>query len=229
LIDDFEKYWLVRFSCGLDEVVGVEIRKEIVMGSEGLSDKSDRKAVIDWSKKAIGKLDELVDEEDRIAVMTSCTCQYPKSDLQEIRQKYEETKSTDAVHKMLQDKFLSFLKDRLNLDNEVIGFILDKGMGLAGHKDASTIIATKIPKSGYILEYLKEKDRLKKRALYCHCPRIRDALKTGTEISPTYCYCGAGYYKGIWEEILQRPVKVELLESVLKGDDACKIAIHLSS
>jgi hypothetical protein len=102
-------------------------------------------------------------------------------------------------------------------------------MGLAGKLEGDAIIATKIPKSGYIREYFAEKDIVKKRAIYCHCPRIRDALKTSTEISPTYCYCGAGYYKGIWEEILQRPVKVELLESVLKGDEACKIAIDLRS
>jgi len=43
----------------------------------------------------------------------------------------------------------------------------------------------------------------------------------------TYCYCGAGFYKGIWEEILQEPVEVEVLESVLKANEVCKIAIHL--
>jgi predicted hydrocarbon binding protein len=148
--------------------------------------------------------------------------------LREIRCKYGETKSVDSAHRMLQEKFLSFLKHGLKLDKTTIEFILDKGMGLAGHKYGDTIIATKIPKSGYISEYFKEKDPVRRRAIYCHCPRIRDALNRDTDISPTYCYCGAGYYKGIWEEILQRPVKVELLESVLNGDDACKIAIHLS-
>jgi len=46
---------------------------------------------------------------------------------------------------------------------------------------------------------------------------------------PVYCYCGAGFYKGIWEEILQQPVEVQVLESVLKGDKVCKIAVHLPS
>jgi hypothetical protein len=74
---------------------------------------------------------------------------------------------------------------------------------------------------------MSEKDPEKKRALYCHCPRIREAIASKTELSPTYCYCGAGFYKKIWEYILQQPVKVELLESVLKRDDVCRIAIHL--
>jgi predicted hydrocarbon binding protein len=54
---------------------------------------------------------------------------------------------------------------------------------------------------------------------------VRDALKTGETLSPTYCYCGAGFYQGIWETILQQPVEVELLESVLEGDEVCKVAI----
>jgi hypothetical protein len=30
-----------------------------------------------------------------------------------------------------------------------------------------------------------------------------------------------------WEEILQQPVEVEILESVFGGDEVCKIAIYL--
>ena len=228
MIDDFEKRWLVKLSRSLDEVVGTEVREKIMVGSEDFSDESERQTIIDWSKRTMEKLDRLVDENKRISILTRCACQYPKSDLQGIRRKYEETKSIDYAHKMLQDKFLTFLREGLRCGNEVIEFVLNKEMGLAGRKDGNTIIATKIPKSGYILDYLKEKDRMKRRAIYCHCPRIRDALKTDTNISPTYCYCGAGYYKGIWEEILQRPVRVKLLESVLKGDDVCKIAVLLS-
>ena len=37
----------------------------------------------------------------------------------------------------------------------------------------------------------------------------------------------AWLYKGIWEEILQQPVQVQVLESVLQGDQVCKIAVHL--
>jgi predicted hydrocarbon binding protein len=72
-----------------------------------------------------------------------------------------------------------------------------------------------------------ETDLVRKRALYCHCPRIRDALSSSVAISATYCYCGAGFYKGIWEEILQQPVEVELSETVLQGDEVCKFVVYL--
>ena len=227
MINDFEKKWLAKLGHGLEEYAGREIRNRILAGSEGLSDNSNRQTVIEWSRQAMERLDELVDSEQRVKIMTSCACQYPKSDLQEIRAQYEATGDIDLVHDMLQDKFLSFLKGDLQLADDIIHELLKRGMGLAGIRDGNTIIATKIPKSGFIADYFKEGDPLKKKALYCHCPRIRDSLKTDIGISETYCYCGAGYYKGIWEEIIQRPVMVEVLESVLKGDDACKIAVHL--
>lgn len=227
MIDDFEKSWLAKLSRSLDDIVDNTTRDGIMAGSEVLSDGSARQQVIDWSKQAMDRMDESIDEAKRIAIMTRCACQYPKADLQEIKRKYQTTQDIDLVHNMLQEKFVSFLKHKLQLDDDVVDELVNRGMGLAGKRQGNTIIATKIPKSGYILEYLAAKDPVNKRAIYCHCPRIRDALKANIEISATYCYCGAGYYKGIWEEILQRPVKVELLESVLKGDDACKIAIHL--
>ncbi len=227
MIDDFEKSWLAKFSGGLEELVGHEIRNKVMVGSEGFCDGSERNAVIAWSKQAMDRLDELVDEQKRREIMTRCACQYPRADLQDLKEMYAETADISAVHGTLQERFISFLKNAMKMDDYIVNDIVSRGMGLAGELKGSIIVATKIPKSGYIREYFAERDPVKKRAIYCHCPRIREALKTNTEISPTYCYCGAGYYTGIWEEILQRPVKVKLLESVLKGDDACKIAIHL--
>ena len=225
---DFEKYWLNIFSNRLVELAGKDIREEIMKGSENFSDSTSKNKIFSWSQKAIEKLESLVDEEKRIDVMTGCACQYPKQDLQDIKKKYEETGDIDLAHKMLQEKFELFLKDTLKLNDENFNFVVSSRWGLAGIKKDEKIIATKIPKSGYFIEYMKESEPEKKKAYYCHCPRVRNALKTSeARISLTYCYYGAGFYKGIWEEILQKPIRVEVLESVLNGGDLCKIAIHL--
>jgi hypothetical protein len=224
---DFERAWLAKFSGCLDEIAGEEIREEVMKGSEELSSRSKRQDVIVWSKRAMERLEALVDKERRKTIMTGCACQYPKSDLQAMRKAYEATRDIELAHQMLQQQFESFLKNTLELSEELVAEIVSRGWGAAGVKKGNTIIATKIPKSGYLVEYMRETDPEKKRQYYCHCPRIRDVLKTLETISPTYCYCGAGFYKGIWEEILQKPVEVEVLESVLKGDKVCKIAIHL--
>lgn len=224
---DFERIWLAKLSGRLDAIAGEEIRKQVLKGSEELSSKVSRQEVIEWTRGAMERLESLLDEQKRKDLMTACACQYPKSDLQEARKRYEETGDIDLVHQMLQEQFESLLRNVLQLDEELVADIVGRGWGSAGVKKGNTIIATKIPKSGYLIEYMRETDPEQKRQLYCHCPRVRDALRTAQAISPTYCYCGAGFYKGIWEEILQKPVEVEVLETVLQGDEACKIAIRL--
>jgi predicted hydrocarbon binding protein len=224
---DFERAWLAKFSGGLEEIAGEEICREVMQGSEALSSDSSRDEVIAWSRMAMERLEARVDEEGRKSIMTGCACQYPRSGLQDVRKEYEATQDIDVAHRMLQERFEAFLRDTLKLDDEIFAEVVSRGWGLAGIKQGNTIIATKIPKSGYLVQYMQETDPEKKRQIYCHCPRVRDALMIGATISPTYCYCGAGFYKGIWEEILQEPVEVEVLESVLKGDQVCTIAIHL--
>ena len=224
---DFERIWLARFSNCLDGFVGKEIRKEVMEGFGELSSRSSGSEIIDWTMGAMQRLNSLVDEERRKMVMTGCACQYPKSDLQEIKERYQATEDINLAHRMLQEQFESFLRDTLELSEELIEEIVSRGWGSAGIRRGNTIIATKIPKSGYLVEYMKETDPEKKRRYYCHCPRVREIIQTSGTISVTYCYCGAGFYKGIWEEILQRPVEVEVLESVLKGDEVCKIAVYL--
>lgn len=225
---DFEKTWLGKFGACIERETNAEIREKVMEGSDSLSDDTERKKIAEWSKNAMNRLEGIVEVEKCRDIMTGCSCQYPTADLQDARKRYEETGDIDQVIDMLQDRFVTFLSEGLKLKTGVIRDIIGRGWGLAGRRDGNRIIATKIPKSAHIEEYLEETDQVKKRAIYCHCPRIRDSLESGMVISPTYCYCGAGYYKGIWEEILQRPVRVELLKSVLRGDDACSVAIHIS-
>ena len=224
---DFERAWLAKFSHCLEEIVGKEIREAVMKGSAELSSQSDRQEVIRWSKAAMERLDTLVKEDKKRSIMTGCACQYPKADLQDLRAQYAATGDVDLVHSTLQERFESFLRNTLQLDEALIADIVSRGWGLAGIKTGNRIMATKIPKSGFLVDYMQETDPAKKRQIYCHCPRIRDVLKTSETISPTYCYCGAGFYKGVWEEILQKPVQVEVLETVLAGAEVCKIAIHL--
>jgi hypothetical protein len=224
---DFERAWLEKFSACLDEAAGQETRNQIMAGSDDLSAQSSHEVVIAWTQRAMERLEALVDEETANRVMTGCACQYPKQGLQAARQAYEATGDLAAAHRILQAQFETFLRDSLVLKEEQVETVVSKGWGLAGILEENRILATKIPKSGNLPAYLEEPDADKRRQLYCHCPRVREVLKTRESLPVTYCYCGAGYYKGIWEEILQAPVQVEVVQSVLGGDDVCSIAIYL--
>ncbi len=212
----------------LDDEVGKKIRDEIMMGSKEINSKTDRNTVFQWTKEALEKLDSLVDEETRKKILTGCACQYPRARLQHLKELYAETKDLKLVHQKLQEEFEIFLEDTLKLEDKYKKEIIKRNMGQAGILEGNKIIATKIPKSAFIKDWFEETDPAKKRAIYCHCPRIRGAMENLDNELPMYhCYCGAGFYKGIWEEILQKPVKLEVLETVMNDGEVCKIAIKL--
>ena len=104
--------------------------------------------------------------------------------------------------------------------------ILTDNWGEAGYKDGNIIYATKMVAN--IKGYFEAESELERKMNYCHCARIRNVLKTpNKKLSPTYCNCGAGFYKSTWERILGKSVEVKVIKSILKGDDVCKIAIYL--
>jgi hypothetical protein len=225
---DFEQAWLAKFANSIDETVGDDAKRQVMECGEHFYDDSDRRDVIEWSRQALKRLASLAGEEQVRQVMTACACRYPVTELEEARRVYRETGNLAKVHGMLRAKFEAFLRDTMGLDDDTVREVVDRGWGLAGIRQRDTIIATKIPKSGNLVAYLNETDPDERRRLYCHCPRIREVLRSAEPFPPVYCYCGAGFYKAIWEEILQRPVTVEVLESVMAGDEVCKIAIHLA-
>lgn len=56
----------------------------------------------------------------------------------------------------------------------------------------------------------------------CLCPMV-ESKPAG--LSDTYCQCSVGYVKQWYEMIFERPVEVELLDSVLRGGRRCKFKI----
>ena len=225
---DFDKYWLRVFSMCLEDYADSDIKDQVLADSEKIDANTSRQEVLEWTQKALKKLDSFVDEEQRYEILTNCSCQYPRSNLQIFKDLYNETQDIFLVHKAMQEYFEKILREQMKVEEKYVQKIIKRGMGMAGKLEGNTIVATKIPKSAFIQEWFEEKDSNKKRALYCHCPRIRDVLDNPkNELPRHYCLCGAGFYKGIWEFILDQPVSVEVLETVMQGDETCKIGIYL--
>jgi len=61
----------------------------------------------------------------------------------------------------------------------------------------------------------------------CYCSLLRGLPEAAT-MSRTYCQCSKAFVQQLWERVLGRPVKVELLQSVISGDPECKFAIRLT-
>jgi len=66
------------------------------------------------------------------------------------------------------------------------------------------------------------------QGIRCNCELVQ-ALPEDETISPTYCHCSKGFVKKWWEGVLERRVKVDLIQSVVSGAQECKFAIYLRS
>lgn len=109
---------------------------------------------------------------------------------------------------------------------EVVEFVKGNQEINTGVRKGDKIYKTKIPYAPK--QFLKEKDPALKKYYSCHCQLVRTALRDGKpKISPTFCYCSAGFEKLHFDVIFDEPVDVELLETPLKGDARCRFAIKI--
>jgi hypothetical protein len=112
------------------------------------------------------------------------------------------------------------------ITQDVVNFVAANQEILSAVKDGDALYVTKIPYDPE--KYISETDPHLKRYYACHCPFAREAIKSGSpEISTNWCYCSGGFAKHPFEVLFERTLRVELLQSVLRGDPVCRFAIHL--
>jgi predicted ArsR family transcriptional regulator len=70
----------------------------------------------------------------------------------------------------------------------------------------------------------REGDKIFAAYTSCYCGSVS---KTRQPISTSYCQCSCGWYKQLFESILEKPVRVELVDSIIHGADACKFVIYI--
>ncbi len=57
----------------------------------------------------------------------------------------------------------------------------------------------------------------------CYCPMVQEGMVN----NPFLCNCTIGYTKGVYETLFGKTVEVNLLQSVLRGDEICKQTITI--
>ncbi len=60
----------------------------------------------------------------------------------------------------------------------------------------------------------------------CYCPLVSELKEP---LSATYCNCSVGWLKELYETVTGKPVKVEVLETVKRGGQACRFDVILSA
>lgn len=150
------------------------------------------------------------------------------------KEEYRQCKGIDEYLERRRQVFLSELENckrdsapffSQEVTDEVINF-LSSIPEIRGARHGNIIYEVKEPYQ--TKQYLAETDPLLKRYYACHCPWVREAIRRGgVKLIPTFCNCSAGYHKRPWEVIFRRPLKADVVESVLNGDDRCQFAIYL--
>ncbi len=59
----------------------------------------------------------------------------------------------------------------------------------------------------------------------CYCGSIS---RSRQKIPITYCYCSCGWYQRLFETLLEKPVRVQLINSIADGAADCRFIIHIS-
>ncbi|NHJ84563.1 MAG: hypothetical protein FK734_03825 [Asgard group archaeon] len=202
--------WLKRLKASLDKHSNEETSKEILSGCEKINFKSQGNEKALWVTQAVDKIDDLTDDDTRKKILLGCCDIFPKTRIKPLREKYLETGNIDDVIKtMYQDTSWGGLS--------YYEYPKRKGNVLYVIKNPFN------PK-----KYNETEDKEEKKLYYCHCGLAKAALKNpDIKLSPTFCYCGAGWYKTLWEGILEMPIKIKVLQSIVQGDDCCEFAIYL--
>lgn len=186
------------------------------------------------TKRVMEQLEAKLDKEKCREVLSSNLHFVPDQAFLSSKKEFKESKSIDDFlcdrHKEYVDELAEHAKEKTlyytqEVDDEVVEYVRKTPTCQVGVRDGDVIYVTKIP---YMAKkYLHEDDERMKRFYACHCHWVREAIRSGTKISPEFCYCSAGFEKRLWDVIFNCPVKADVLQTVLKGDLICKFAIHI--
>jgi effector-binding domain-containing protein len=197
--------WDRLLAEGVDEVFGTNARQKIMQGIESITPSSSFEDYLSWIQSAIHRLDALTDDEDnKCRAVSRCAHVFPQERIDHLRGIYERGEVDDVLKKMYTDKF--WYEKPVRRGNVL--YMRKNPYNPEGYANAAT--------------------PAERRKAYCHCPFVHPYLdETPSRLSPTFCYCGAGWYRRLWEGILGQLVKIEHVETLLKGNDQCTLAITL--
>ncbi|MHA2032923.1 MAG: GyrI-like domain-containing protein [Candidatus Kariarchaeaceae archaeon] len=202
--------WQELFKQHSERVLGSDATKEII--PEHLPFDSSAVNRLDWAKEAITNVkNHTSDPHQLYNILSSCAHVFPIDPILKMKEVYERRRDETKNPLAAIDSVLDMMKD-------------DNAWGNRPYREGNVIIATKNPADRESFEKATTPEERRRAA--CFCPVIRDHLED-EDIPKEYCLCSAGWERRQWELTLSKPVKVDVRQSVLQGDDLCQFAIHI--
>ncbi len=202
--------WNELFAQSMRTVLGDEVARVVMQGSESLNVMALTEQRFLWLKEALARLGDLADEGQQYDVISRCAHVFPESQIEKLRAVYVEAKERTGDAMQAVDAVRAFMDE-------------DPGWPGAPRREGRVIYAAKNPRDPE--GYAKATSDLERRRAYCFCPLLRDHLDEG--MPDAFCYCGSGWYRRQWEGAIGAPVTIKIVTSIARGDDKCEFAIQL--
>lgn len=208
-IPDHLPIWLATLDRGTMAAAGREAAQRVMAGSERLVEAHDGVQTAEWVHGAIARLDrEVTSDRARAQILNGCAHHYIVQSADVLRQAWLDTQDLRALVRRITDEAL--LGGRYWIDEE---------------GPAPRLMIERRPARPDA--YNKATDPAEKRYLACFCPLVRDALRTGEQVSRTFCHCSGGWYVQEWELVFGEKPRVDLVQTMLDGADSCVFAVHI--
>jgi hypothetical protein len=197
--------WDRLLAEGAEKVLGGEVRRRLMEGIESITPASSFENYTAWIQGAIARLDALTDDEQKkCQVVSHCAHVFPQERIEHLRDVYQRGQFDDILREMYSDNF--WYEKPVRRGNVL--YMRKNPFDPEGYEKAATLA--------------------ERRKAYCHCSFVHPYLdEIPSKLSPTFCFCGAGWYRRLWEGILGQPVRIEHVETLLKGNDVCTLTIAL--
>jgi hypothetical protein len=202
--------WFGLLRANLSRVMGDEAAQAVMRGSEAIALESPVEERFCFVKGAMAALDGSANEFQKYDAVSGCAHVFSKLQIAKLAAVYESARiETD---------------DPLRAVDAVLDFMAaDPGWGERPRREGRVIYSSKKPRDPK--GFAAAATDAERRRAACFCPLVRNNLDGGMPL--TFCYCGSGWYRQQWEGAVGRPVRIEIVESLLKDDMRCTFAIHL--
>jgi effector-binding domain-containing protein len=202
--------WNRLFSDHLAREISEDVQREVMQRSEEFTVDSRVDERFQWVRGAVGRLCDLAKEDQIYEVLSRCSHIFPQGQIEKLGVVYEAAIAKGKRPLEAVDAVIEFMGD-------------DPGWGERPRREGNVIYSAKKPRDPQ--GFKDAKTEAERRRAYCFCPLVRSHMEDGMPVS--FCYCGAGWYRQQWEGAIGQPVRMEIVKSLLKGDDVCEFAVYL--
>ena len=95
---------LIPIEKNIARYAGEEVGKRVMEGSDGITEKTDKKKVALWTKDAMDRLDALVEKQTRVQIMNDCGANCAEINRRVIQKAVERRKKFETIEDFLKEE-----------------------------------------------------------------------------------------------------------------------------